>query len=156
MISNLNGMFDKNKTKNQRQLVFCLEEKVEDCIQIERYEKKIEYERYVVRKGIYEWHLKNTKTIKITETKLWLTRSNSKLSYEKIVSQQEPILANAGKDCFDKYHGPCFKQGPCKWCGKKGMCCTQNATYDIDEYCDGTFGGKRSHECVLKPGNLLP
>ena len=90
---------------------------------------------------------------------MWLTRSKSKLSYEKSVSQKEPILANAGKKCYHGYRGPCFKQGPCKWCGKEGMCCSQNADRDVDKYCDGTVGGKASDmknsECTLKPGNLL-
>ena len=99
MITNLNGMFDRNQTKNQRQLVLCLKEKVEDCIE---YEK----DKYNYISG---WHLKNTTTIKVTETKMWLKRSESKLSYEKIVSQKEPILANAGKGCYSNYNSPCFK-----------------------------------------------
>ena len=85
---------------------------------------------------------------------MWLARPQSKKGYEMSVSQIEPILANAGKDCYSRYDGPCFKQGRCKWCGKEGMCCFQNSK-DESNGCDGTFGGKTQHECVLKPGNLF-
>ena len=50
------------------------------------------------------------------------------------------------------------KQGPCKWCRKEGMCCTQKNDLFIhwkghENGCDGTLGGLTRFECVLKPKN---
>ena len=150
-LSNLNGMFYGKTANNQRQLVVCMKARIEDCIQ---YENGYNW--------IKDWKLVNTKTIKLSETKMWLSRPQSKLGYEVSVSRKEPILANAGKDCYEKCSR---KQGRCKWCGKEGMCCSQSA-YGTDEWgdvkevgfkngCDGTFGGKTRHECVLISGNLF-
>ena len=60
------------------------------------------------------------------------------------------VLQNAGKDCW----GHCSsRQGPCPWCGTKGMCCTKKPDWtDKSNGCDGTFGGATNHECVLKTG----
>ena len=148
--SNLNGMFDVNQDHNQRQLVLCLEDKIEDCIQL----KRSNYDR------IFDWKLKNTKLIKLSETKMWLKRSESDLDYDMRVSLiQDPPFANAGKHCYWKCGG---KQGPCWWCGKEGMCCSQSSKtefgwryYEVgfENGCDGTFGGKTKHECVLKKFN---
>ena len=139
--SNLNGMFDENKTNNQRQLVHCLMEKVEDCFEIEKnyYGRRI------------DWHLKNIRILKLTETKMWLKRSMSGIGHKVIVSLKEPILANEGKKCSLKCE---LRKNPCQWCGKKGFCCSQ-LSYLRDENCDGTFGGKTELECALKPGNYL-
>ena len=147
----MNGMFDENKANNQRQLVVCMKARIEDCIQFER-------------DGgfIVDWKLVNTKIIKLSETKMWLARSQSKIGYEESVSRKEPIFANAGKDCFQKC---AKKQGPCKWCGKEGMCCSHSIFANKIRWgrkkigfkngCDGTFGGKTRHECAVKPGNLI-
>ena len=69
-ISNLNGMFDKNKSNNQRQLVLCLEKRTEDCIDA----------------NDYGWSYKNITVVKLTETKMWLKRSESEDSYKIIGS----------------------------------------------------------------------
>ena len=63
-------------------------------------------------------------------------------------------LENSGKDCLNKCHS---KQGPCTWCGSRGMCCTKKTDWtDKSNGCDGTIGGKAMHECVLKPSkNIL-
>ena len=59
-------------------------------------------------------------------------------------------LENAGLDCWPKCN---HKQGACEWCGSMGFCCTKKKDwYDTSNGCDGTFGGKTKHECVLKPG----
>jgi len=55
-------------------------------------------------------------------------------------------LTNTGKDCWYKCGS---KQGPCEWCGTKGMCC-KNGFKDKSNGCDGTFGGLTRHECDLK------
>merc|ERR1711997_605522 len=45
-------------------------------------------------------------------------------------------------------------QGPCSWCGTKGMCCTTWAGWtDTSNGCDGTFGGSKFHTCALKTDN---
>ena len=142
-------MFDINQDQNQRQLVLCVEDKMEDCIQFEKHKYG----------SIIDWRLKNTKLIKLSETRMWLKRSESDLGYDMRVSLiQDPPLAHAGKDCYFKCS---YKQGPCKWCGKEGMCCSQRRKNKDDQEggfkngCDGTFGGKTKHECVLKPGKIL-
>ena len=56
-----------------------------------------------------------------------------------------------------------FKQGPCKWCGKRGMCCSEKGKFRwrgfekkciYENGCDGTFGGKTDYlwdfECSIK------
>ena len=55
-------------------------------------------------------------------------------------------LTNTGVDCL----GRCgMKQGPCEWCGPKGMCCTRKVGWtDTSNGCDGTFGGLTTHECI--------
>ena len=78
-ISNLNGMFNGNEKDNQRQLVLCQKERVEDCIEIEKNGHGY----------ISGWHLNYTTTIKLAETKMWLKRSESDAGYnisEKIQS----------------------------------------------------------------------
>ena len=64
--SNLNGMFDINQKRNQRELVLCMEETVEDCIHTQNG---------IYTKIIHDWELKNTKTLKLSETKIWLKRN---------------------------------------------------------------------------------
>ena len=61
-------------------------------------------------------------------------------------------IANTGKDCWN----PCgYKQGPCKWCGYEGWCCTKKSGFtDTSNGCDGTFGGLSMHECALKPSKF--
>ena len=148
--SNLNGMFDDNQEQNERQLVVCMEETVEDCIE----------------KDSYLLSYKNTKTIKLSDTKMWLKRSNLELGYEKSMSLKEPTFANAGINCYYKCGN---KQGRCRLCGKEGMCCKRakpkpSTNWQLgfgfldDKFengCDGTFGGKSRFECSLKPGNLF-
>merc|ERR1711997_1153351 len=58
-------------------------------------------------------------------------------------------LENTDKDCWQH----CKKtQGPCSWCGTKGMCCTTKSGWtDTRNGCDGTFGGSKFHTCALKP-----
>merc|ERR1712228_281993 len=60
-------------------------------------------------------------------------------------------LENTDKDCWKH----CKKtQGPCSWCGTKGMCCTTKSGWtDTSNGCDGTFGGSKFHTCALKPDN---
>ena len=95
-----------------------MKEKVEDCIDTNR-------------DGL---HLKNTITIKLAETKMWLKRSDSEVGYEQILSLKDPEFANCGEDCRRNCNR---KQGPCGWCGKEGMCCTQKSKFygktDIDQ-----------------------
>ena len=130
-------LVNEKEKDNERQLVICLREKVEDCIEIE---KDI---------LISTWHLQNTTIIKITETKMWLKRSESEASYEQILSIKEPELANDGEECWENCK---YKQGPCKWCGREGMCCSQASWYKpFKNGCDGTFGSETRFECVLKP-----
>ena len=43
-----------------------------------------------------------------------------------------------------------MKQGPCKWCGSGGMCCSQNQQRnDTSMGCDGSFVGQTLPTCVL-------
>merc|ERR1712141_237250 len=58
-------------------------------------------------------------------------------------------LMNTDKDCWNH----CNKtQGPCSWCGTKGMCCTTKSGWtDTSNGCDGTFGGSNFHACALMP-----
>ena len=69
-----------------------------------------------------------------------------------LIYYQTPTLElqNTGEDCW---HHCDSKQGPCSWCGTRGMCC-KNGWHDISNGCDGTFGGISMHECVLKEGIL--
>ena len=65
----------------------------------------------------------------------------------------EPKLKNAGLDCWNHCSD---QQGPCSWCGSKGVCCTQKSDWsDTSNGCDGTFGGLTHHECILKPSKQL-
>ena len=130
---------------------------MEDCIEIEKESD------YFGDEYISGWHLKNTTTIKLTETKMWLKRSESEVGYKQILSLKEPELANDGEDCWENC---IYKQGPCGWCGKEGMCCSQKSDWEVDDDyysyelgsywkghengCDGTFGGLTRFECVLK------
>ena len=51
-------------------------------------------------------------------------------------------------DCW--YHCN-SQQGPCSYCGSKGMCCTRKPGYtDTTNGCDGTIGGLTRHECSLR------
>ena len=150
--SNLNGIFDRNETKNQLQLVHCLKEKVEDCIQIEKQNSSWG------ATFIIGWKYKNVSVLKLTDTKIWLKRSDSELGYKMGIAQKQPVIINSREDCYEKCF---FEQGPCKWCGKEGLCCSQNAYYNVsnmqqmyvgfDNGCDGTFGGEKKHDCVKKP-----
>ena len=56
-------------------------------------------------------------------------------------------IQNEGMNCWKH----CQKrQGPCSWCGAQGMCCTQKPGWsDMSNGCDGTFGGRKAHECAL-------
>ena len=57
------------------------------------------------------------------------------------------VLQNTKKNCWK----PCKKkQGRCSYCGTRGMCC-RKGWKDKSGGCDGTFGGKNHHNCVLKP-----
>ena len=56
-------------------------------------------------------------------------------------------LLNGGKKCLAQCKWARFGEGPCGWCGSKGMCCK------LDKKgggCDGTIGGLYDHTCVLK------
>ena len=58
-------------------------------------------------------------------------------------------LENVNKDCWFQ----CNKQqGKCIWCGTDGLCC-KNGTKGSG--CDGTFGGKTGHRCVIKAGKHI-
>ena len=57
-------------------------------------------------------------------------------------------LQNVGMDCW--YHCN-SQQGPCSWCGSKGMCCTRKPGYTyMSNGCDGTIGGLTRHECSMR------
>ena len=62
--TNLNGVYDQDLKKNERQIILCNRPKVEDCF-VNTYNY---------------WHknngfsLKNTTTIKLSETRMWLKR----------------------------------------------------------------------------------
>jgi len=58
-------------------------------------------------------------------------------------------IQNLGKDCWSQCNK---KQGPCSWCGAKGMCCTMKSGWtDKSNGCDGYFGGATGHQCAIKP-----
>ena len=57
----------------------------------------------------------------------------------------EPEINHEGIQCWGKCNR---KQGPCSWCGTKGMCCRKNWK---GNGCDGSIGGRRRHECTKKP-----
>ena len=62
-------------------------------------------------------------------------------------------LLNRGKDCWSHCS---YTQGPCLWCGLKGMCCTTNQEWtNASDGCYGTFEGSTDHACVLKPGKIF-
>ena len=62
-------------------------------------------------------------------------------------------LEHENEDCWS----PCNeKQGPCSWCGSKGMCCTMRSGWKQSNGCDGTFGGSTPHVCALKPSKIHP
>ena len=54
-------------------------------------------------------------------------------------------MENGGKDCWN---GCSQKQGKCDWCGADGWCCRKDWA---GNGCDGTFGGEKGHQCVLRP-----
>ena len=59
-------------------------------------------------------------------------------------------VSNEGEECYEKCRN---NQGPCEWCGSKGVCCTQKIGWnDTSKGCDGEIGGTTVHECVEKPG----
>lgn len=89
-------MFHYNHEKNQRQLVLCMKEKVEDCYQIGSWWGKT----WNNRTDWGRWHLFNATTIKLTETKMWLKRPESNIGYERRVSLKEPMIANYGRQCY--------------------------------------------------------
>ena len=60
-------------------------------------------------------------------------------------------LLNEGVDCYPNCGG---QQGKCSWCGSEGFCCREG-WHDTSNGCDGTFGGQRQHECVLKSGMMF-
>ena len=55
-------------------------------------------------------------------------------------------LEHYGENCWNKCN---TKQGKCRWCGTKGLCCNKGT---IGNECDGSFGGNNEFKCVLKPG----
>ena len=57
-------------------------------------------------------------------------------------------IENAGMDCLSRCNQT---QGPCKWCGSMGFCCTKYKRYPHSNGCDGTFGEDYFHACALKP-----
>ena len=84
--------------------------------------------------------------------------NNSFKSFNKWIYREEFLqcvtarnLKNAGKDCWINCKS---RQGKCSWCGDTGMCC-KKGFHDKSNGCDGTFGGKTRHECVLRPGKVL-
>ena len=59
------------------------------------------------------------------------------------------VLQNEGRECYKACD---MKQGPCKWCGSGGMCCSQNQERnDTSVGCDGRFVGQTRPKCVLDP-----
>ena len=53
---------------------------------------------------------------------------------------------NTGKDCWYECGE---KQGPCEWCGSMNLCCTQKVDWtDYSNGCDGTIGGRTTHQCT--------
>ena len=62
------------------------------------------------------------------------------------------VLENNNRGCWTECNG---KQGPCLFCGAKGMCCTRKAGWtDFSNGCENTFGGKYNHACGL-PGHYF-
>jgi len=54
---------------------------------------------------------------------------------------------NDGYDCYPECGS---KQGPCAWCGSKGMCCKIGW---IGNGCNGNIGGLSHHECSMYDDN---
>ena len=89
---------------------------------------------------------------------LWYVQPNGKkrgIMSEKVISMctssvnrflleilDAELLENQGEMCFNHCDQ---KNGPCKWCGKDGMCCRQGF---IGNGCDGKIGGKSYHVCI--------
>ena len=61
-------------------------------------------------------------------------------------SSSDLKIQNVGQNCWIECKNT---QGPCTWCGTNGFCCRKDWK---GNGCDGLFGGKSSHVCVLKPG----
>jgi len=60
---------------------------------------------------------------------------------------RKAVLENNNRGCWTECNG---KQGPCLFCGAKGMCCTRKAGWtDFSNGCENTFGGKYNHACGL-------
>jgi len=57
-------------------------------------------------------------------------------------------LENGGENCWTDCKG---KQGKCAYCGFDGYCCRKDWT--AGNGCDGSFGGEKEHQCVLKPSS---
>ena len=60
------------------------------------------------------------------------------------------VLKNVDQDCWYECG---TKDGQCPWCGSEGYCCTKKEGHQHSNGCDGTFGGRETHACALKPGN---
>ena len=81
---------------------------------------------------------------------MWIKRPESGIGYEKGLFSKEGLM-NEGEFCLAPI-GPCEKQGPCKFCGRKGMCCSQDTLFgNFSNGCDGFFGGDILHHCAIKP-----
>ena len=61
--TNLNGEFDYDHRKNQRQIAFCSKPKIEDCVSPHK-----------ARTYIDGWQYQNITTIKLSVTEMWLKR----------------------------------------------------------------------------------
>ena len=63
--TNLNGVFDRNITQNNRSIIFCEKKNPNDCI-----ENLFNKFRYSPGKAL--WKLVGTESIKLKQTKIWL------------------------------------------------------------------------------------
>ena len=84
--------------------------------------------------------------------KLWIDYyliSNYRIDFVDVRIDILNLLAdaeNTGKDCWYECGE---KQGPCEWCGSMNLCCTQKIDWtDYSNGCDGTFGGRTTHQCT--------
>ena len=74
-ITNLNGVFDKNEDINQRQIVLCEKQVIEECFTTNYHDFGYNLfnpnENYRLISG---WSYNNVSVIKLTDTKMWLKR----------------------------------------------------------------------------------
>ena len=74
--TNLNGVYDQDMKKNERQIIICNRPKVEDCFvnTYINFNGSTTYENCGNNCKINGFTLNYTTTIKLSETRMWLKR----------------------------------------------------------------------------------